>query len=420
MRNVQTCKRVRIESIRTVLKILLTGLIVVFFISCSNTPSVIVKLTISETAGLNRSLEYIEVEVPLKDKFTAEGNLCLKEIKNTELMAGQIMDTLTRPTGRKYIKCIFPVSIEANTSKSYEIIYGTAELKTGVLQYMGQDSNLKIENTDFIADLTDIKATAENGLGSGQLAGLILKDFNDQLLQRGHLNMHWAPNFQREGLEYKTFGHIQDPDTLELVKGPYVFSLNRSGSVRGYDEIQVSCRYQFYAGLPYFTFSSEILVKEDIELMLLRNDEMTMDSLFTHVTFLNGDGEVNTVDLYQGDGIEQLEKDPIPDDAKWLFFQNKNKHYALGSIRLEYDNTNLAGDISPLYEEHTKITRSMGNGRYWNRRLINDHNTFIPGGSRYREKNAYLIFKIAVEDVALVIEEYHKKLSNPLIIEYNQ
>lgn len=234
--------------------------------------------------------------------------------------------------------------------------------------------------------------------------------------------MHWAPNFQREGLEYKTFGHIQHPDTLEMMKGPYVFSLYRSGSVSyGYEEIQVSCRYKFYAGLPYFTFSSEILFEEDIEIMLLRNDEMTMDSLFTHVTYLNPEGEeVITVDLYGGDGIEQLDKDPIPDDAKWLFFQNSDKLYAFGSIRLGYENTNLSGDISPLYQPHTKISRSSGNGRYWNRRLINDHNTLIPKGSRYREKNAYLIFKISEGNDARKIEEYDKKLSSPLIIQYNQ
>ncbi len=418
MKNPQISNRSIITTIGTAFSIFLISLIILISHSCTKNPAAILKLTISETAGLSRSLEYIEVEVPLNGTFPAEEDICLKEAGDTKLIAGQIIDTLTRASGRNYLKCIFPVSIEASETKTYEIINGTAELQNEVLHYMGQDSNVKIENTDFIADLTDIKATAENGLGSGQLAGLILKDFNDQLIQRGHINMHWAPNFQREGLEYKTFGHIQHPDTLKMVKGPYKFSLYRSGSVSGYDEIRVSCMYHFYAGLPYFTFSSEVLIKEDVELMLLRNDEMTMDSLFTHVTFLNPDGEVATVDLYQGDGIEQLEKDPIPDDAVWLFFQNKNKQYAFGSIRLEYDNTNLSGNISPLYGEHTKITRSAGNGRYWNRRLINDHNTLIPGGSRYREINAYLIFKVSNEDGAPEIEEYHKRLSNPLIIQY--
>ena len=420
MKNPLIKKRNTITTIRTAFSILLILLISVISDSCKNGPKAILKLTLSETAGLSRSLEYIEVEVPFRLNSRMKGDICLKEASDTKLIPGQIMDTLTRESGKMYLTCIFPVSIEANTTKSYEIINGTSELKTEDLKYTGQDLNVKIENTDFIADLSNIKATDANGLGPGQLAGLILKDFNDQLIQRDHINMHWAPNFQKEGLEYKTFGHILRPDTLEMIKGPYYFSLYRSGSVSGYEEIQVSCTYRFYAGLPYFTFSSEILVKEDVELMLLRNDEMTMDSLFTHVSYLNPDEAVTTVALYEGNGIEQLEKDPIPDDAKWLFFQNNNKKYAFGSIRLEYDNTNLSGGISPLYQEHTKITRSAGNGRYWNRRLINDHNTLIPAGSRYQEKNAYLIFKINNDEGAPEIEEYYKRLSNPLIIRYIQ
>jgi hypothetical protein len=420
MKNDQKSKIYTLTTMRSALLILLTALIFVFSNSCTNESAVILKLAITESAGLNRSLEYIEVEIPLNDIPQTKKNLCLREANDDKLIAGQVIDTITRSSGKKYIKCIFPVSLDANISRSYEIIQGTAELQTEVLKYKGQDSNVKIENTDFIADLTDIKANANNGLGPGQLAGLLLKDFNNQLLQRSHINMHWAPNFQRDSLEYKTFGHIQHPDTLEIVKGPYSYSLYKSGSVSGYEEIQVSCRYKFFAGLPYFIFSSEILFKEDIELVLLRNDEMTMDSLFSHVTYPMHQGEVITVDLYEGDGIERLEEDPIPHDAPWLFFQNKNRHYAFGSIRLGYDNTNLAGGKSPLYQEHTKITRSSGNGRYWNRRLINDHNTLIPAGSRYREKNAYLIFKISEGNDAHEIEEYYKILSSPLVIKYNQ
>jgi len=400
--------------------LLLLFLISLLSISCTSDPTVLLKLTVSETAGLDRSLEYLEVMVPIEVNLQEEGDICLKEVNNKELIAGQILDTLTQQSGRKYLRCIFPVSINANTTKSLEIVHGITELKSEILKYQGKDSNLKIENAEFIADLTDIKASANNGLGSGQLAGLILKQFNNQLLQRAHINMHWAPNFQREGLDYKTFGHILSPDTLEMIKGPYMFSLYRSGSVNGYEEIQVNCRYQFYAGLPYFTFSSEILIEEDIELMLLRNDEMTMDSLFTHVTFLHPDGEGNTVNLYEGDGIDQLAKDPIHDDASWLYFYNDHLKYAFGSIRLEYDNTNLKEEPSPLYEEHTKITRSAGNGRYWNRRLINDHNTLLPAGSRYRAKNAYVIFKVGDEDPSNAIKEYHKKLSQPLIIHYEK
>jgi len=418
MRKDQTIKGHTSEINRSRHVLILLNLIILLSISCTSEPTAILKLIVSEKAGLDRSLEYIEIEVPLEDKSQEKGDICLKEVYNTELIAGQILDTISQPSGKKFLRCIFPVSIGANSTKTFEIVYGMTELRSEILRYQGEDTNIKIENTDFIADLTDKKATAENGLGSGQLAGLILKHFNNQLLERTHINMHWAPNFQKEGLDYKTFGHIQNPDRLDLIIGPYTFSLYRSGSVDGYEDIQVNCMYQFYADLPYFTFSSEILIKEDTELMLLRNDEMTMDSLFTHVTYLHPDGEGNTVGLYEGDAIDQLSEDPIHDDATWLYFYNQYKKYAFGSIRLEYDNTNLNGEPSPLYGEHTKITTSAGNGRYWNRRLINDHNTILPAGSRYRAKNAYLIFKLDDRDPSITIKEYYKKLSQPLEVKY--
>ena len=148
--------------------------------------------------------------------------------------------------------------------------------------------------------------------------------------------------------------------------------------------------------------------------MLLRNDEMTMDSLFTHVNYMHPDGKTGTVALYNNQELQELEQDPIHDDAAWLFFYNDDLNYGFGSIRIDYDNTNIHGEPSPLYKQHTKITPSSGNGRYWNRRLVHDYNTLIPEGSRYTEKNAYLVFKAHPEDPSREIEEYRKRLMNPL------
>jgi hypothetical protein len=296
-------------------------------------------------------------------------------------------------------------------------------LKKGViegetLKIEGSDINIKIENEYFLADLTDRKATADNGLGAGQLSGLVLKQFDDKLLERSHINMHWAPNFQRDGIDYKTFGHIRDADSVNLKKGPYYTSLFRSGHVDGYEEIYVSYLYEFYAGLPYFIFSSVIEMKEDIDLFLLRNDEMTMDSLFTHVIYLRPDGTMNIKELYNDVDMKALDENPIEDDALWLAFFNNVMNYGLGSVRMEYDNRSLNGTQSPLYGEHTKITSSVNNGRYWNRRLIHEQTTNVPKGSRYSEKNAYLVFKAIRLAPSGEITQYSEIITNPLHVEY--
>ncbi|MFN2128031.1 MAG: hypothetical protein ACK2TU_09260, partial [Anaerolineales bacterium] len=377
-------------------RIILSGyLLISFFIySCSTANKPVVRFSVTENAGEPRPLEFVQIDVPSKRSYDTSQGISIREEGTEKRVLGQVLETKKLASGKTVHTCLFPVSVDANATKTYEVLLGEGELYPEQLTLEGDIPNVKIENKYFIADLTDIKATPENGLGSGQLAGLVLKQFNNQLLERFHINMHWAPNFQREGPEYKTFGHILNPDSASSIKGPYYISIYKSGHVDGYEQIKVTCKYQFYAGLPYFIFSSTIEMVDDIELWLLRNDEMTMDSLFTHVMYLQPDGKMGVGELYTKEDIEALEKDPIKDDAPWVCFFNSKSGFGFGSIRLEYDNTNTNGQESPLYEPHTKITVSVNNGRYWNRRLINDHNTLIPAGSRYAEKNAYLVFKV--------------------------
>jgi len=386
--------------------------------SCSTGNKPVLRFSVTETAGAPRTLEFIQIEVPAKRSYDISEGISLREEGTQELVPGQVLETKELPSGKTVHTCLFPVSLDAEATNIYEVLLAGGELYPERLDVEGHMPNVKLGNKYFIADLTDIKATPENGLGSGQLAGLLLKEFNNQLLERYHINMHWAPNFQREGPEYRTFGHILDPDSTAYIKGPYYVSIYKSGHVEGYEQIRVSCTYQFYAGLPYFIFSSAIEMEDDIELWLLRNDEMTMDSLFTHVMYLQPDGRMGVSKLYDDDDMAALAEDPIRDDAIWLCFFNSKLKYGLGSIRLAYDNTNTNGQESPLYEEHTKITASVNNGRYWNRRLINDHNTLIPAGSRYTEKNAYLVFHVDRLDPSKEMREYHLQLTHPLQIQY--
>ena len=153
-------------------------------------------------------------------------------------------------------------------------------------------------------------------------------------------------------------------------------------------------------------------IKKDLWLFLLRNDEMTMDSLFTNVAFCDAAGQIT--DLKFSERYDILEKNHISDNAPWLCFYNADKGYAYGSIRLKYDNTNEQGLESPVYQTYTKISDGAGGGKYWNRRLINEHDTFVPAGSRYVEKNAYLAFNIEEDDPFKWIKYWSEILTNPL------
>ena len=151
---------------------------------------------------------------------------------------------------------------------------------------------------------------------------------------------------------------------------------------------------------------------QNIWLTLLRNDEMTMDSLFTNVAYKKKSGEIS--DLAFSKRHKILDTNPVENDAPWLCFYNREKGYALGSIRLKYDNSDKNGLPSPTYQAHTKISDGAGGGKYWNRRLIHEYPVFVPAGSRYAEENAYLVFKIQPGDPLKDIKYWAECLQNPL------
>lgn len=391
--------------------------VMLFFTGCDRS-EVLLTFSVSETAGIARSHEFIEIEIPADRINDPSDGICIREQGTTQLIRGQLLDSVPHTAGDPAYTFLFPVSVDKGETRSFEVVPGDGPFHEEQLKITGNGLNLLVENSYFVADLTDRKATEQNGLGPGQISGIVLRQFRDHLLERTHLNMHWAPNFQKEGLDYRTFGHIREDERVSIQRGPYLTTIRRSGRVDDYREIRVDYEYRFYAGIPYFIFSSEILMEKDVELILLRNDEMTMDSLFTHVQFLPPGGTVNCVGLYDGQGVEELEKDPVPHDAEWLSFFHEELEYGFGTIRLEYDNRDLQGQPSPLFEPHTKISKSAGNGRYWNRRLIHEHLTLVPQGSRYHEKNAYLVFRASRDNPSGEISAFHRQLTTPLQVRY--
>src|SRR5690606_26204903 len=160
--------------------------------------------------------------------------------------------------------------------------------------------------------------------------------YRNQHIKRSNINIHWSPNFQAEGRKYRTLSHLRNPGIGQCDIGPYKVTINKEGNIDDYPEIKLKSTYEFYAGMPYFIFSSEMVMEDDIELYLLRNDEMTMDSLFTHVIYKDRSRGIIEKPLYEISTFEELDEDPIKDDAPWLAFYNKDLDYGYGSIRLEY------------------------------------------------------------------------------------
>ena len=374
-------------------------------------------IIVKEDQGIIREKEYVECSLQLDaEQFKTEGTkLIVQELNTNEKIYCQIIEKISTESNNKLLtRFIFPVSISANQTKIYDLqLSSLPEIPASDLELSGKDFDLIIENDFYRADLTRNEKIEPQSYNSGQIRELFVKMGFDQLLTNAEDRVHWAPNFKRPELEwYTTIAHWQSPAFYQVKTGPYIIETKRRGPAPQHGEIDLTAVYKFYAHQPWFRFFSGMEMTRSVWLELLRNDEMTMDSMFTHLAFQRPDGEI--VDVAFVNRHEMLKKRPVENEAPWLCFYNSGSGLAFGSIRIRYDINNQFGEPSPLYQPHTQIGEWLAGIKYWNRRLIHDHLTFVPEGSRYIEENAYLVFQIGQKDRFETIKYWTERIYNPL------
>ena len=379
------------------------------------------RLTVEEPAGLAREGEYVEftLQLPVTGWEQAAPALAAVDPLRSDTIPVQVFDFKTTPDGKTaLLRAIFPLRIAAGEKREFTIISAPggpppAKQDAGKLSVSGEDTELIVENAFYRADLTRNPAIEPQSHPSGQIRSLLIKMGFDQLLTNAEDRLHWAPNFKRPELEYyTTIAHWENPGLNRVDRGPYLVRTVRQDYAPDHPEILLTAVYKFYRGQPYFRFYSGMEFREDLWLALLRNDEMTMDSMFTHLAFERPGGQI--VDITFEEQHELLEKQPIENDAPWICFYNADRGFAFGSIRINYDNRNIFGQESPTFRPHTQIGEWLAGIKYWNRRLVHDHLTFIPKGSRYQEENVYLVFRIGAEDRFQPIRDTAARLRQPL------
>ena len=379
------------------------------FIGCTKTKPLAL-ITVTEKDGYERKYQYVTANVPIPTHWeNTQALLAMDQVSQDEVPV-QILDSFEHEE-KSYLKVVFPLSVEANSTKILELNFAEEENREIRQPYIElSNKGHAVENKIY-----KINFSTDNDSRGGQIDGILLKNFKNRLLKRTHIAMHWAPNFAKTDIDgYYNLEDLSSTSNSIVEKGTYLISKTRSGKVDEVPEIFVESNYFFYADLPFFISQSVINMQDTVSLSLLRNDEMTMDSLFTHVSFQKRDGTISSLRLYH-DELDSLEKNPIPDDSGFVAFYNNKLGYGLASIRLTYENTDINGLPSPTHKPHTKISKSRGNGRYWNRVLL-DSNTIVPKGSKYFEKNAYLIFKVGEEVPEKEILYYSDRLRHPLEI----
>lgn len=378
-----------------------------------------VTFEVREAAGLARQQEPVEAQIrlPTREVRVVRWNDTPEEI------VSQVVEA--KPDGAALkLRVAFPATVPARGKVLYRIYYNhpkppPADYSTALNVSGETRAGWIVENEHYVADASQ-NVVKERTEDSGQIGALTLKFAAVTLVRSNGNRIHWAPNFQRTGAKsYSSIARWEQVQFLKRTKGPVVCENHRAGFHQEYPEIALLAVYRFFAFVPYFLFRSEMRITRPLELFLLRNDEMTMDGFFTHVAWPGlGSIPVQAASFEEREKI--LEKRPIPADAPWVCFFHQEKGYGYGSVRLQFDTKSTSGKPSPLYQPFTKISEGAGGGKYWDRRLIHEHDTQVPAGSRYAEENAYVIFRLrsgALPEALGEFLEWAKKLRSPLKVE---
>ena len=375
---------------------------------------ILARVVVTEPVGVQRETEYIELSLQCDDSLLNSTHEIFAFDEASDLTISCQLFDVRSSDGKSAFSVVFPVLLRAHETRTFQLRTFPVGLEKGNsdLTLEGEGTELRVANSFYAADLTRSDQAEPKSHPSGQIRELLIKMSFNQLLTNGEDRVHWAPNFKRPELEYyTTIAHWQNPKINQVEHGQFLVRTARQDWAPNHPEILLTAVYKFYANLPYFRFYSSMEMKQDVWLELLRNDEMTMDSMFTHLAFQRPSGEVVEVEIEKRHAL--LQAHPIEDDAPWLCFYHIDKGFAFGTIRLKYDNTNEFGGPSLTYQPHTQIGQWLDR-RYWNRRLIHDRLTFVPKGSRYVEENAYLVFRIGDVSRLEEIQKWTKVLRNPV------
>jgi len=298
-------------------------------------------------------------------------------------------------------RCFF-VTIGPRESK----IVDTATLRpTDSLRVRQTDEvGFVIENSVYEADLSS-RIYRDRKEDSGTVRSLLFKPF-DLRLQRTQNRMHWAPSFQRTGVNgYSSIAMWTPVQRHRKVEQPGVLTFTREGFHSDYPEISLFAEYRFFAHVPYFVFRSTLSITKVIDMYWLRNQEMTMDAFFTHVAWPDADGKPMMTDFEARKPL--LEKHPLPAGVPWVAFLHPEKGYGFGAVALKYTATKTAKPV-------TSINDGADNGKYWDRRIVDQTATLLGPGDRFEEETAFVLFRAQAGQPLSEFLEWNQKLRHPV------
>jgi hypothetical protein len=235
--------------------------------------------------------------------------------------------------------------------------------------------------------------------------------------------IHWNPGVHIPGIAWDHSFNWNPPPSSTDVAGEYMFINTRRGPLQTIKDVHLEVRYTLETDSPYFVSETLLTVKKDLGVSAIRNDEMVLyKGLFDSLIYKDKKGQIITMPLRENSSFPDGLVHVAPDDVEWAGLLNSEKKFGFFSLRLEYANLSLTTSGSWLNKPGTYFyAPSDGKYVYWVRPLLYTWSeystrnllTYVPAGSIFYEKNAYVILPLD-GSMAENLDMLFQKLKNPV------
>ncbi|MBA7526378.1 hypothetical protein ES705_18540 [subsurface metagenome] len=401
-------------------------------------------VVLSETAGINRKTEPVEVLLPF---YPDEAKHLKREVRIVAVdpkthslteVPCQIYDIQKfmeeddldpdengRPTREVPLwlptitaRVAFLADVPAKSSRVFLIYYNNEDAMAKIyqtdLRVQGEKPGLRIDNELISVVLHP---------NSGHIDQITLKSKPDApLFHRMETNgaIHWNPGIYNPPRAWTHTADWKPPKNIKSVSGPVIATSEVWDHLRGVPEVDAAVRYEFYPGVPYFISFTTMRINETVGCIALRNAEIVFKrELMTHAAWY--DIVRDKVITYNVSNMPDLTDLKMEADLPWITFYNEETGLGFAGIKLGYANVGLESR-SRLLNSYFYITG--GPWIYWSRALSlsflsSNMQQIIPAmqGNVFYEKWAYVTYEIDKNAVPYAaVLDWQKRLTNPLRI----
>ncbi len=235
--------------------------------------------------------------------------------------------------------------------------------------------------------------------------------------------IHWNPDVFVPGIAWDHSFDWNPPESFAEKNGPFLYLNARKGPMPRVKDVALEVKYTIIRDAPYFIVETLMTVGRDMGVVALRNDEMVFyKRLFDTLVYKDRKDGVVQRPLIELPGFPFGLAHIAPSELDWLGLVNTFNHYGFFGLRLQAAAASLgaAGDFS---HKAGTYFYAPADGEYvywvrpylytWGEFLTSNHLTFLPQGSIFYEKNAYILLPMNDKTPA-VLDELTLRLKSPL------